>query len=346
MKQSTLFVFFVLTMKILFSQTVITKDINFSTGDTYRYDGYEGVTNIEPGSSGANQTWDFGSITGYRFYEGLENICTDPSTTPFADSSATNGANICIMNPEPPHNGPLQYFACGNNDMVLLAIGYMATGGNSLTSYVTPQTALEFPFAYGNNFEDEWESFTYSIDMGHFITHDSATVIVEADAYGNITTPEGEYQNVLRVKRTTTFTSWSNYSGVIWILLGQFTDIQYEWYAPGIKVPVMIVTEMDGFEDFSVRYLVDHNFTTGIPKTNEAMFEVFPNPAATTIQINSDKTINRVSIYSMNGQKLKEIPTHGDQSHFIDIKELAKGNYLLKAEFNDGTNLTRNILKQ
>ena len=71
MKKFTLLFISILAVQVLFSQTVLTNSYNFTIGDTYRYDGYSDVTSIDPGSGGANMVWDFGTISGGSYNEGL-----------------------------------------------------------------------------------------------------------------------------------------------------------------------------------------------------------------------------------------------------------------------------------
>jgi len=53
MKKFTLLFISIVAVLSLFSQPVLTNSINLNIGDTYRYDGYSEVTNIEPGPGGA-----------------------------------------------------------------------------------------------------------------------------------------------------------------------------------------------------------------------------------------------------------------------------------------------------
>lgn len=63
-KKLTLFLVSTLVMHVAFAQPVINSSINLSIGDSYRMDGYDYVTNIDPSPSGPNQTWDFANVTG------------------------------------------------------------------------------------------------------------------------------------------------------------------------------------------------------------------------------------------------------------------------------------------
>lgn len=349
MKKMTLLIVSIVATLSMFSQITLNGNINLTIGDTYRYDGYEEVTNIDPGNGGANLEWDFSTITGEIYIEGVGAICVDPATTPFADSSAVTNANICIRNIYNPDVGPYQYHDNDNSSQNLLAMGFLMQTNNSFTTYTDICTSLEFPFAYGNSFNDTWELLGFHIDYGYYFTRDSAMSTIEADAYGTITTPLGEFQNALRIKTTTIDYSWYRYeAGGDWIPSGPFTDIEYTWYVPNIKVPVMIITELDGFTSYSVRYLVEYDFTTRIEDHLNHQIETFPNPVINQVVIKTDKPFNSFSIYSINGQRLEAHNLVSNLSHqqTIDLSQYPKGIYFIEIVLENGNSLTKKIIKQ
>ncbi len=346
MKNFTLLFVLLFALQALFSQHVLTNGINLTFGDTYRYNGYEGTTDVEPGPGGANMVWNFGNISGYGFFEGINAIAVDPATTLFADSAAVTNATICTRNFDDPDIGPYQYYENNNSTQNVIAMGFLGTTNSSFGTYTDPQKAFDLPFAYNDSFVDGYDFLNYHIQNGYYFMRDSATVTVEADAYGTITTPLQEFQNVLRIKRTKTYYAWFRFeAGGDWIQSGPYTDIEYSWYAPNIKTPVMYVDVMEDFTDYPVRYLVDYDFVTGINDLKETHLEVFPNPAVNIIQLTSSKAIKLTTVVSIQGQILINNTAHGANSQQIEIDELSKGYYLLSVEFEDGTIETRNILK-
>lgn len=349
MKKFTLFIVSIVATLSMFSQITLNSNINLNIGDTYRYDGYEEVTNIDPGNGGANLEWDFSTITGELFIEGVGAICVNPATTPFADSSAVNDANICIRNIDNPEVGPYQYHDNDNSSQNLLAMGFLMQTNNSFTTYTDIFTPLEFPFSYGDSFNDTWELLGFHIDYGYYFLRDSAMSTIEADAYGTITTPLGIFQNALRIKTTTIDYSWYRYeAGGDWIPTGPFTDIEYAWYVPNIKVPVMIMTEFDGFPSYSVRYLVEYDFTTRIEDHLNYQIEIFPNPAIDQVLIRTDSPFNRYSVYTVNGKQLDalNLQSHQSQQQTIDLSKYPKGMYFIEVVLENGKILTEKIIKQ
>ena len=347
MKKTILFLIAVIAVLPLFAQPVLNNDMNFAIGDTYQYDTYTDVTDIDPSPGGADLVWDYGTIGG-TYIEGYGVICVDPTTTAFGDSTAVADADICIRNEENPNVGPYQYYECNNTSQNLIALGFLG-GGGSFSTYIDVQTALEFPFTYGDSFDDTWEYWSYNIDSSYYYMRDSSIVTVEAEAYGTITTPTGEFQNVLRVKRTTIHYDWYDYTGegLGTDVPDPYTEIQYDWFAPSMKVPVMIITEIDWLPGYTVRYLVENSFTTGIEDRVDHHLEIFPNPATERVTIKTDQVFNSVSIYSINGQLLDAATSQTEQRHqqTIDLSKYAKGVYIIEVGFEDGIVVKEKIIK-
>lgn len=348
MKKITLLIVSIVAALSVFSQITLTNNINLTIGDTYRYNGYEEVTNIEPGIGGANLVWDFSTITGEIYYEGNGSICVDPATTPFADSSVVTNANICTRNIETPIAGPYQYYDNNNSSQNLIAMGFIGESNSSFSTYTDVLKAFEFPFAYGDILNDTWDLLGYHIDNEYYFMRDSAVVTIEADAYGTITTPLGVFQNVLRIKTTTIDYSWFRFeAGGDWIPSGPYTDIEYKWYAPNIKVPVMFITELDGFTSYSVRYLVEYDFTTRIEDHLNYQIEIFPNPVIDQAVIRTDNPINHYSVYSINGQQLDALNLQSQPAYqqTIDLSKYPKGIYFIDVVLENGNIFTKKIIK-
>jgi uncharacterized repeat protein (TIGR01451 family) len=78
--------------------------------------------------------------------------------------------------------------------------------------------------------------------------------------------------------------------------------------------------------------------------TNDASIQVYPNPATTTVTINSDNTINTVELYDVYGRLLqtniKEV-----SAATLDISQRASGTYFIKVTSNQGQKVVQ-IIKE
>jgi hypothetical protein len=84
--------------------------------------------------------------------------------------------------------------------------------------------------------------------------------------------------------------------------------------------------------------------TGSIANKLESTVNIFPNPAQNTLKISSQNALNEVAIYSLEGRLIKQLE-NGIRDVTIDIAELAKGTYILKAT-SDNTSLTKRFVKQ
>ena len=332
-----------------FAQHTITSDNNnLNFGDSYRYDGYVDATNTIPGSGGANLVWDFSNIIGETFIEGASAICVDPVNTPFADSTVLNNANLCTRIEDDPNNGPYQYYNNSASSQKLLAMGYLGAI-NSFTTYTNEFTSFEYPFSYNDSYNDNWEYLIYNINDGYYFMRDSAYTIVEADAYGTISTPFGTFENVLRIKRTTLNYMWMRYDpGEEWVSYEPSTEIDYSWFAPDIKVPIMIILILDGLPNYNTRYLVEYNFNTGIVQQSESQLTIFPNPTTDFIKIKAKSPIQHIQLYNLYGQQINKIATPTNsllQEVILDLRKYKKGVYLLNLVYENGEKTSQKIIK-
>lgn len=137
------------------------------------------ATSTAGGSSGANQTWNFSSLSYTP--AGLYTVIT-PSSSSMASSFPT--ANFAYT-----FGGTTSFFNVSSTKMEVQAYAITAPGsGNDYTP--NPRTNLKFPFAYLDTQIDSWQKVSSSV----------SSVTLTYDAYGTLITPSNTYTNVVRVK--------------------------------------------------------------------------------------------------------------------------------------------------
>ena len=70
----------------------------------------------------------------------------------------------------------------------------------------------------------------------------------------------------------------------------------------------------------------------------------YPNPAETTLTINSADQIERLSIMNLLGQKVQTV-TPLNNSHSFDVSNLESGVYLVSVKFSDAEGVFRFVKK-
>jgi hypothetical protein len=133
---------------------------------------------VSPGSSGANQTWNFSTATSTP--AGAYSII-NCSATPCSASFTTS--NWCYSVP-----GPKYHYLRSTSTLLEQKgkdIPVSCSGGST---YSDPKTVLIFPFNYTNSNTDPWIANT-----------GTGTYTATYDGYGTLSTPFGTYNNVVRV---------------------------------------------------------------------------------------------------------------------------------------------------
>jgi len=334
MKSYILIMIFLLAYAGVHAQITLTGSDNLNIGDTYRYDIYDAIENIDPGPSGGGLTWDFSNISG-TYISGKPVECVNPTGTPFADSSAVQQANLCTKTAD-SIDGPYVYYHLDNTGQTLLGNGHYESENVSFANYYDDLTGMEFPFTYGDTYSDSYDVKIYNVTAGGYIMRDSGSVYTEADAYGSLSTPAETYNNVLRIRTITTSYTWLNFGGE-WTFTGMNSTINYNWYAVGIKVPIMTITEFVGFTGYSAQYLVENNFPVGMEEIEELDFVVFPNPASDYILFRCEQDILQCKIYSLDGRILEDTKlSSGSKLYRTQVSQYPPGIYILEARLKVG----------
>jgi hypothetical protein len=352
------------------AQPVLNNNMNFTLGDSYSVNSYNEVFNIVPGPAGANMVWDFEEIDGDYFAEGGPNICVDPSTTHFADSTAVMQSDIAIasMPTDPMEPYIYQYVTSSNSSREHVAMGMYLDGLGTYAKYNDSWIELIFPMEYGDSYDFGVESLLFNINEGYYYMHDSTEVTVVADAWGSIKTPVGEFPNVLRLKSTEVSRSWYKFDiGDPWMYMGEFTTISYRWFAGNIRVPVMVMHELDFKKEealagilptiasicngralmkngrgafgskqssFSTIYLAEYDFQTSIDMIQKSQFNVYPNPAREEITVLSDMFNDGcdVLVYNHLGALVLRSALANNK---LNVSSLKPGLYIIELDRND-----------
>jgi hypothetical protein len=146
-------------------------------------------SNVDTGSAGANQTWDFSNLQS-TLSDTLERI--DGSAVPQDIAAALPNANLWSK----LYNGTSVSYNAERESSTSIAIVAMgahdSSSGIVYTQLLTvPETYWHIPFSYGDAFADSFQASGYSFMIPY---------TMEYDAYGTLITPFGTYTNVIRMR--------------------------------------------------------------------------------------------------------------------------------------------------
>ncbi|MFT5748841.1 MAG: 1,4-alpha-glucan branching enzyme [Ancylomarina sp.] len=87
------------------------------------------------------------------------------------------------------------------------------------------------------------------------------------------------------------------------------------------------------------------DYSTGIEDVLEEELRIYPNPVIDLLHLDNLKQVKRISIFSLTGRSIlyKEAP---DSNEVLNMRHLNQGIYILILDMEDGSRLTRKVIKQ
>lgn len=306
---------------------------------------------IDPGDSGANVNWDFSNVlkdetvpTGIFEY-------ADPSESSFADLFPDANFAVIVKDID-PDSFPTTFYSVSNDKFELLGNAF------PLVSYIysDPEVFMQFPFSYGDSFEDDYVATSETNGLMSFVR---GSVVVTADAYGTISTPHATFSDVIRVKYATyrvdsiAFGPGSynlveqNIVNYIWLKNTFGNSIASLSISNGTTTTVAggmtFTDDLEEYRSFSWNeediVQLTQNMEGKLPLTIETYG---PNPTNgffnITLRSECDCNIT-IQVINQLGQKLKTRMydlRYGNNALDIDISNIPVGNYIVKLIHEDG----------
>lgn len=331
----TIFILFtmLLGMNLLIAQPVVTSDILLNIGDERKV--YYVETEFNPGDAGENITWDFSDLT--PMYDVLW-VAEDPADTGLDEYFPT--ADLAFMIPgddsQESYTDGWIFYNTGEGDEISLlgAILFNITGSNVDTNYFMlnedPDLLFEFPMTYPDQFMDSVHGTNLVVFQNQqFEVDRSGNTTTEVDGYGTLITPEGTFNNVIRVKRTEDLVD-------LFATIPTFHEIvRYDWYSPDYDYLLyhtenIIIRDAVGNEQSTSAqtYYAEPNPITGIYGKEVETFSVHPNPCDEVIFLPADKVKNstKVELFNMHG---RNVYSDWKQSEKIDVSLFQPGVYVV-----------------
>lgn len=287
---------------------------------------YYTVPFFQPGSAGANQTWNFTSF---------------PTTTSNSESylacsaapscSQLTGTNVVAYTPS---TASYAYYISSSATYAMR--GLEASG--IVFDFTDVEDMMRFPLTFNNNYTDNFsENYTAS-GMAMVRT---GSVTVTADAWGKVMLPTGTFNNVLRVHRVKNYQDF--YMGNP--ILTSYEN-QYFWIQPNNHEFIMFTDSLNTasssttvayFSDLSPASVTDMN-------SSVSTISLSPIPAKNKLDIRFQHSENgnvAFSVVDMTGRVVLQNPPQeysvGKCAASLDISSLAPGVYVL--QLSDGVTL-------
>lgn len=292
-------------------------------GDVQIYNSLDSTQSLTilPGTSGANQVWNFASLPA-----DLDTInFVAPATTP--NGSFFPGANIASG-----RNTKYQYYINGSS-------GQKIYGFDENQPTVLDIYPYEFPLlAYGASVNHKARARFKIVNSN---TYDAlyAELTSTADAWGTITTPAGTV-NAIRINTSETVYDSSYVGGVGTQNSVTTGNYYYKWYVKNLGWPVLQIAKgIFADPDYKqVQYASNLSSVTGIENIESYNdTKIYPNPTSGKFVIDGKK-ISYIEIYNALGEKIYAITNLNQQtSNEVDLSKFQKGIYFVK--IYNGTNV-------
>lgn len=174
---------------------------------------------------------------------------------------------------------------------------------------------------------------------------------IEVDGYGKLRHPNfpNDDIDVLRVK--VRFEEW-NRDSVMGVQTDHNRDTLYfiEYWGLGYGLPIITAQTSSNFQEFwGVTYNDISAVHTGVTRINPADFDLYPNPASTSVNIDFAKTLDdnyAIKIYNNLGQVISQSEINaGADNVQIDVSDIPKGAYYISLEGGNGEKiLTKKLI--
>lgn len=311
------------TVSTIVAQPSLSNQNLASDGDSFTiYTNTSLSSTSNPGNDGTNVTWDFSNM----------GAGTSSSLT-YSNASSPDypDANILFST-----QGSSNYFDVQND--ALTYYGFSTTNASSV--FTDGQDQVRVPMSYNDNYTDQ---FAGTYDAFGQVFDRTGTLDVTADGYGTLSTPQGTYNDVLRIRLIRTSTDEMNGQ-----TLSNNLDTIYFWYNETTPHPIMTYTinYVDGSEQGRFANYMDDGDVILNTLEESININAYPNPVSDIYNVEADRIIESLIVYDMKGQQvLTKSPN--TKIFSIDLNELPNGQYFYELKDQKGIIVSRKkLIKQ
>lgn len=325
MKHFLLASMLVLIQSALFAQITLTSADMPSAGAVI-YTDYlltDSLDNINIGSAGANQNWNFSNavLAGFPYPLFYITPAEAPQPNPIA------GADL-VATDEVSDSSDYEYFK--KTSSLFATLG--ATTGGDKSTFGQPLKRFEFPATYLSTFN---QSTTVAGSFDGISVTGTAKTAVKVDGYGNVTTDLGTFP-CLRVQRI------NELSLTVFFFTVLQRDTTLEWWTNSYDAPVF--SYIKGYADFAgdeeyyteATILTQQTVAVADPKSpNAPILELYPNPAVagqSNLRFELSKSgKTELTVLDVQGKLVRQEflgnLTPGEYTQVIDLNGANNGTY-------------------
>lgn len=284
-----------------------------------------------PGAAGENVTWDFSDFVGTEESFKYETVTNDPVFTDAKQKLALENA------------GQL-YFKNGTSEYLLTGMYSSFNGENIAVPYSDPQILFKFPFNYQDTLRDVAKA-TFKPAVSPVNVYRTVTSVTIADGKGKLITPDMTYNNVLRLKVTSSIKDSSNLPVVGAKILTSGME-EYYFFDDKYRHQVVYMARVQQAGKPStdlVFYFKNSVLARAEAQPAEAANIVFPNPANGELFIKSEAGEGKVSLFNTLGSQVLQTELKAGVNS-VDISSLPEGIYYYELRNGKNTPATGRVV--
>lgn len=304
---------------------------------------------INPGPSGANQTWNFSTLVANT----VDTLTfTNPNWLPF--DTAFPNSNLAMINSTDSSQTFIENISSG-----LFVDGAYINPGNGVGFKVIhfnpSQQGNVFPDTYNSSFANTSEvDLTFPYTSPKIPGMDSARIkqitdqSVKTDGWGNIITPLGTFNSLRhRARVIQTDTVWIHdiplFGGWIVAQATLDTSWHFSWMANNVGYTLL---QFDSLKADTIRKIEWLKVLPVVGSVNEVSsiseLNIFPNPAMSQINFEiKNAEIAAIEIFDLSGKRISNMPANKNNLITYNAEALANGTYFYRSIDAEGNTLNR-----
>ena len=346
--KTILFMLIAFSISAIAQITITSTDIsnNLSVGKSVTILETETPANVDIGSPGGGNNWDFSGLSGSEVFI-LTSV--DPAASPFINEFP--GATIAKFAVRDFQGDPAQIWFYSNLDGGLNDMGSATVldsiQGNVFTIKHNPAVReFQLPLTYNSSWTQTYTS-TFYLNGTPFINNDfsSSTAV---DAYGIMTLPGGSSFQALRVREATTFLGETD----VYYLFVSKSGAQVSLFASDPNPPLSGTINLEGYSYNGPFSVTSVEQSAGFPD-NYYLAQNYPNPfnPSTVISWQSPESgWQTLKVYDLLGREVAtlvdEYKPAGRYEVEFDATGLTSGVYFYTIKAGNFNKVKKMILLQ
>ena len=302
------------------------------------------IGSLSPGSSGANQTWNFSSLLS-----GWIDTLTFTNPAWLANGSNFPTSNLAVINST---DSSVAYLKNSSTGLYVEGVYGNFAGFRSI-KFKPTEEIIAFNDTFNTSFSNKSgfsmkDKYTQQAGIDSIKVSHTKTKTSKTDAWGTVTTPLGNFSSLRHKEKVITIDSIFVHVTLFssWVSAGAptvDTSWHFSWWANNAGFPLV---EFDSIANDTIRNITWLKVLPYPGAVNEVSqlnaLHTYPNPASDHITFEIKNTeAYRLELFDLNGKRLSAFPTNKTNRVTINVEEYSQGIYFYRLTDKNQNTLNR-----